>query len=223
MAVRFISAGAGGATGVLHTGTELDRQRRHCRSRLNPSPASARALGQTEFLNPADTPSREWSPQLLRASSINKEARNSVPDEFRKAPFHASARPALARRCLPAGIDSLVSWRGAVPEPAIRLSRCRPVLLSALRARAEGMGVGPLAALGARGEWRDALAGQPDGGRALSGQADLCGPSLCLGSPALRGCSHRAGIRGAAAPDAVVGIQRDRFDLECPGVFLRGP
>ncbi len=66
------------------------------------------------------------------------------------------------------------------------LSRCGAVLLSALPARPDRMGTGPVAAaLGAGGECGHAAPGQPDRGGALSRQADLRPSSLSLGGSAL--------------------------------------
>ena len=80
--------------------------------------------------------------------------------------------------------------RRAAPRAAVRLSRRRPLLLPALSAGPGRVGRRALAALGARGERRDAAPGQPDGRRPLSRQAHLRGSSPIPGRRGSTSSSH---------------------------------
>ena len=115
----------------------------------------------------------------------------------------------------------LLLCAGAVPGSPVRLSRRRPLLLSAPRARAEGMERRPLAPLGAEENAGMPLHRQSDGGRALSGQADLRRASLRVGGADLHRRSLGAGLRRDARPHALLGHELGRLGAERTELHLR--
>ncbi len=104
----------------------------------------------------------------------------------------------------------------------VRLPRRRALLLPALSAGRGRVGRRPVAALGARGERRDAPGRQPHGRRALPGQGPLPDHALPARGPVVRDRPHPARLRRGRRPGPVAGDRRRRGRDRRRGLCVRG-
>ena len=144
-----------------------------------------------------------------------------VGSSFSKEDLHAASmvhhpRPGVLRRPLPG-----LLFPRLLPGSAVRVSRCRPLLLPAVSTRPAGVGSGPHPPLGDRGERGDAAAGEPHGGRALPVEGGLRAGPLCVGGTSLHRGPHGRGVLRDARVVEIVGDELDGVRTQCAGLCVR--